>query len=140
MKDARKEYADIIDLPHHRSIKREHMSEHDRAAQFAPFAALKGYDDEIEETARITDSRVELNDQELFELNSRTGFLQKNISAQPEVKLTFFVADKNKEGGRYKTKLGNLRRIDEVQKIFIFEDGTKISVEDVVKIESECFD
>ena len=140
MTDAKKEYADIIDLPHHRSAKRQPMSLHDRAAQFAPFAALKGYDDELEETARLTDKRIELGDEELFELNEKTYMLLQNIEALPKVKLTFFVADESKEGGSYRTKAGALRRIDEVQRLFIFEDGVKIAVEDVIKIESEYFE
>ena len=137
MTDARKEYGDIIDLPHHRSAKRQPMSLHDRAAQFAPFAALKGYDEEIKETARVTDSRAELSEEEIFMLNEKTHFLLERIEENPKVRVTYFVPDEKKEGGSYQIKEGSLRRIDEVLRILHFTDRTEISIDDIQSIEIE---
>ena len=139
MKDAKTEYADIINLPHHQSTKHKHMSLQDRAVQFAPFAALKGYDDEIKETARQTDSRVDLSDEDLFLLNERTHILLERINEQPKVSITLFVPDEKKEGGSYQVKEGNIRRIDEVERFIYFTDNSKINIDDIQKIESEIF-
>ena len=131
------DYKDIINLPHHQSSKHKHMSLHDRAAQFAPFAALKGYDDAIEETARLTDKRVELSEQEQFVLNEKTHWLMEHITTLPQVKITYFVPDEKKEGGAYRVKEGALRRIDEIERMFHFEDRTKICIDDIKSIEIE---
>ena len=131
------DYKDIIDLPHHQSTKHKHMSLHDRAAQFAPFAALKGYDEEIKETARVTDSRAELSEEEIFMLNEKTHFLLERIEENPTVRVTYFVPDEKKEGGSYQIKEGSLRRIDEVLRILHFTDRTEISIDDIQSIEIE---
>ena len=131
------DYKDIIGLPHHQSTKHKHMSLYDRAAQFAPFAALKGYDAAIEETARFTDRKVELSEEELFVLNDTTRILLDTIDQQPFVKITYFVPDEKKDGGSYRVKEGNLRRIDEVQRLFCFTDRTEISIDDIRSIETQ---
>lgn len=135
MSDARIEYADIIDMPHHQSTKRQHMSLHDRAAQFAPFAALRGYDDEIIETARTTDARTELSAEEIEELNDKLNILISDIKQKPKVAITYFVPDDKKSGGAYITAKGNLRRIDDVEKVLIFTDEKKIKIEDIYDID-----
>ena len=137
MSDARTEYGDIIDMPHHQSTKRRHMSLHDRAAQFAPFAALRGYDDEITETARTTDSRIELSAEEIEELNDKLNILISDIKQKPKVAITYFVPDDKKSGGAYITAKGNLRRIDDVEKVLIFTDEKKIKINDVYDITIE---
>ena len=137
MSDARTEYGDIIDMPHHQSTKRQHMSLHDRATQFAPFAALRGYDDEITETARTTDSRIELSAEEIEELNDKLINLIADIKQKPKVSITYFKPDDKKSGGAYVTIKGNLRRIDEVEKIMVFTDEKKIRIEDVYDITVE---
>ena len=137
MNDARAEYGDIIDMPHHQSDKRQHMSLHDRAAQFAPFAALRGYDDEIVETARTTDARVELSAEETDEINGKLNILIANIKEQPKVVITYFKPDEKKSGGAYVTVKGNLRVIDEVEKVLIFTDESKINIKDIYDIKTE---
>ena len=137
MRDIQNKYKDIIHLPHHQSTKHQHMSLHDRAAQFAPFAALKGYDEEIKETARQTDSKAVLSEEEIFKLNDATRFLLEHIEEKPEVSITYFVPDEKKEGGSYKIKKGTLRRIDETLRIFHFTDRTEISIDDIQSIEIE---
>ena len=137
MSDARIEYADIIDMPHHQSDKRQHMSLHDRAAQFAPFAALRGYDDEITETARTTDARIELSAEEIEELNDKLNNLIADIKQKPMVSITYFKPDDKKSGGAYITVTGNVRRIDDVERVISFTDGKTIKIEDVYNITTE---
>ena len=92
-------YDDIINLPHHVSPTRQRMSMHDRAAQFAPFAALVGYDDAVAETARLTESRPELDEQEQRAINERLAYIADHIHEQPEVRIKYFVPDEHKSGG-----------------------------------------
>ncbi len=128
------DYSDILHLPHHQSSKHKHMSLHDRAAQFAPFAALKGYDSEIDESARLTEKRFVLNEEQAFTLNERTHYLIEHIREQPVITVTHFVPDMRKAGGAYHEKTGALRRIDEVQRIFYFTDGTEIELDNIFEI------
>lgn len=104
-----------------------------RAAQFAPFAALTGYEESIEETARLTDRRIELSEYEIEELNAKLNFIQEHIKERPEVTITYFQPDERKEGGTYVTVTGKVRRIDEVNRVIIFENGTEIAVEQMTK-------
>ncbi len=135
MSDARTEYGDIIDMPHHQSDKRAHMSLHDRAAQFAPFAALRGYDEEIRETARLTDERIELSSEEIAKINSKLNEIMEDIKSQPEVEITFFAPDAKKEGGAYMTMFGNVRRVDDVENIIYFTNGFRLPIRDLYEIE-----
>lgn len=135
MSDARTDYGDIIDMPHHQSDKRAHMSLHDRAAQFAPFAALRGYDEEIAETARLTDDRQELSNEDIAILNEKLHIIIDNIMSKPEVSITYFIPDDKKSGGAYTTVKGNVRRIDEVNRIICLTDDTKILIDDILKID-----
>ena len=125
-------YDDIINLPHHRSKTHPHMALIDRAAQFAPFAALTGYGDAIDETARLTDGRPDLDAQQLAELNER--LLQ--IMAKPDtvVCITYFVPDEKKVGGRYKQTEGTIKKIDEVAKAIVTEGGEKIPLADIIEL------
>lgn len=100
-------YDDIINLPHHVSTKHQRLSMEQRAAQFAPFAALTGYGDAIKETARITEDRIELDDEEKIKLDNKLKKIQNNISNKPKVIVTYFVPDIRKSGGEYITKVGN---------------------------------
>lgn len=127
-------YEDIINLPHYQSSTRAHMSNHDRAAQFSPFAALTGYDDAVKETARLTDSKIELDEYSLDKLNERLNWIREHISEQPEVSITYFVADKRKPGGSYQTLRGIVKRIDEYEKLLIMLDGKKLPIEDILEI------
>lgn len=127
-------YKDIINLPHHASKTRKPMSLYNRAAQFAPFAALTGYDDAIKETARLTEERIELSDELKNMLNQKIKLIIENIKLQPEVAITYYVPDNKKSGGVYKTISGNVKRIDEVEKCIIFTNKLKIKVSDMLNI------
>ena len=126
-------YKDIINLPHHMSDKRSRMSSYDRAAQFSPFAALTGFDDEIDEAARLTDSRPELTEDELNSLDS--AIQQISELDKPLIAVTYFVPDANKSGGSYKVYTGNLRFLDMGEGRMKFVDDRVILLVDVVKVE-----
>lgn len=134
-KKTRGRYDDIIDLPHHISPTRPHMSMSDRAAQFSPFAALTGYDGVIRESGRLTKERVELSEEELETLGRKQQYLMSIIDESPEITVTYFVPDSLKEGGEYVTCSGRLKRIDEYERRLVFTDGTKVDIDDVVEIE-----
>ena len=129
------EYDDIIDLPRPKS-KHEPMPMSDRAAQFSPFAALTGYGDAIDETARLTDRRIELSEEESAELDYKQQYLA-TLDA-PTVTVTYFVPDERKSGGAYVTHTGVLKRIDELERMMLFMDGTRVELDDVMGI--ECVD
>ena len=130
-------YDHIINHPHHQSKTRPHMSLLDRAAQFAPFAALTGYDESVNEAARTTDERIELSETQVDELNLIQSYLTGHLSDAPQVTITFFVPDKKKAGGKYITKEGIIKKIDEYKKVYVMEDGTVIPIADVLKIEGD---
>ena len=132
-------YDDMIDLPHPASKKHPRMSIQDRAAIFSPFAALSGHGAAIAETAKLTDQRMELDEDTKAELDQRQVVLLEHIEEQPEVTVTWFQPDERKDGGAYLTATGRLKKIDEVARILSLQDGTSIPLEDVVRIESDCF-
>ena len=119
--NAREVYADIIDLPHHQSAKWKHMSLHDRAAQFAPFAALVGYDEMVDEEARLTDRQIAPGESDLDRLDRIFLCLSAQLSAghRPEVSVLVFVPDSRKSGGRYETVTGRAKRLDTVEKMLV---------------------
>ena len=131
------EYDDIIDLPRPKS-KHEPMPMSDRAAQFSPFAALTGYGDAIDETARLTDARIELSEEERAELDYKQQYLA-TLDA-PTVTVTYFVPDEKKSGGAYSTVTGFLKRIDEYERVLMLTDGRKIQLDAIFDIESEEFE
>ncbi len=128
-------YSGIIDLPHHRSENHSPMPPLSRAAQFAPFAALTGFDAEIGETARLTDTRLSLSAEQNDNLNDTIAFLISRIKQRPLVSITFFVPDLKKSGGRYETVSGNARVIDEVNRTIILTDGKTIEMDMIFSIE-----
>ena len=128
------EYDDIIDLPRPKS-KHEPMPMSDRAAQFSPFAALTGYDAAIAETARLTDQRIELSEEERAELDYKQQYLA-TLDA-PTVTVTYFVPDERKSGGAYVTHTGVLKRVDEVERMGVFKDGLRVPLDEVVDINCE---
>ena len=124
---AREVYGDIIDLPHHQSPKRKHMSLHDRAAQFAPFAALVGYDEMVDEEARLTDRQIAPGESDLDRLDRLFRRLSAQLAAgeRPVVSVLVFVPDPNKPGGRYETVTGRAKRLDPTErKLLLLGDGT----------------
>ncbi len=128
------EYDDIINLPHHQSVKRPHMNSHQRAAQFAPFAALTGYDAAIDETARLTSEKLELSEEQQEYLNQQIQLLIECILKKPQVEITYFVSDERKSGGEYITITGNVRRIDDHNREIVFTDGLTVKIDDVWNI------
>ncbi|MBQ9680720.1 MAG: hypothetical protein IJV48_08585 [Ruminococcus sp.] len=121
-KRAREIYADIIDLPHHQSATRKHMSLYDRAAQFAPFAALSGFDAMVNEEARLTDSRIELSESEIDMINGVITEISAIIEngGHPAVTAVYFKPDLYKDGGKYERLTGVLKRVDPLEKKLIF--------------------
>lgn len=133
-------YDDIINLPRHRSLKHPHMPLADRAAQFSPFAALTGHGDAVKETARLTETKMELNEEAKANLNARLLFLSENIKEWPEVSITFFIPDNRKSGGAYNTRTGAIKRIDEYEQTVVMEDETVIQIDDIVTMEGKVFE
>lgn len=127
-------YDDIISLPHHTSTKRAHLSTAQRSAQFASFAALKGFEDEIAETARVTEERTILDENEIEALNDALQYISYNLNEIAEVSITYFVPDKLKSGGAYVTKVGSVKKIDSFARRILI-DCTEILIDDIVKIE-----
>jgi hypothetical protein len=111
------------------------MSMHDRAAQFSPFAALVGYDDAVAETARLTDSKVELTEDEMSELNANLNRLLDSLDEQPQISVTYFVPDEKKSGGKYLKKQGVVRIYDSYSGELVFTDGVRIAVADMAKLD-----
>ena len=128
------EYDDIIDLPRPKSAH-EPMPMSDRAAQFSPFAALTGYDDAIDETARLTDERIELTEEQRAALDYKQQYLAALDS--PTVTVTYFVPDERKSGGAYVTHTGVLKRVDEVERMVVFKDGLRVPLDEVMDIKCE---
>lgn len=127
-------YDDIINLSHHISSKHPRLSMEQRAAQFAPFAALTGYGDSIKETIRLTEDRIELNEEEKENINIKLKDLKKKISTMPQVTITYFLPDIKKSGGKYITKTGKVKKIDEYKKTILLEDKTAIFIKEIIEI------
>lgn len=124
-------YDDIIALPHHVSKKHPQMSLEDRAAQFAPFAALTGHKESIKEIARITDLKKILDENQIETINLELQHIQEQIKNAPLVKVTYFISDDKKDGGKYVTKTAYIKKIDEYQNLLILEDNLKIKIVDI---------
>lgn len=129
-------YEDIINLPHHQSKTRPHMSLYDRAAQFSPFAALTGYEDAVKETGRLTDERVELSEEKQSEIQRCLNWVKEHLNEQPEIMVTYFVPDQKKTGGTYQTEQGKVKKIDEYRRILVLEEQVEISMDEIVEIKS----
>ena len=127
-------YDDIINLPHHVSAKRPQMSRSARAAQFAPFAALVGLDDEMEETARLTDAKPELEEAEKEKINRALLEIRNNPQKETAVELTFFRPDGRKDGGAIITRPCTVRRIDEIERKLILSDRSEIEFDNILSI------
>jgi hypothetical protein len=127
-------YDDIIALPHHVSLTHRPMPREDRAAQFAPFSALTGYEMAIRETGRLTDRQVQLDADEIASLNDTLCCIQARLAQRPAVTATYFVPDEKKSGGAYITVEGTVKRLDELEKTIIFEDGTQIPMDAILHL------
>ena len=127
-------YDDIINLPHHEPKYHPRMSKYKRSAQFAPFAALVGYDEQVQECSRITDKRLEIDDELKEKINNKLNKINKLIKYNPEVEITYFIPDEKKDGGKYVTDKGNVKRIDYINRFIKLTDNKKIVLDDVVAI------
>lgn len=134
-----KKYREILHLPHKQSDTRTHMPVADRAAQFAPFAALVGYGDAVNETARLTGTKMELSEAMIDQLSAKLKYIAEHLSEQPEVIITCFQADKKKSGGTYLDCSGVVKKIDEYAQTIVMQDGTEIFFEDIKDIDSSIF-
>ena len=127
-------YDDIINLPRPVSKKHPPMAMAKRAAQFLPFAALTGFEAEIEEAARLTQAAPELGEDALAALDEQLSLLRQRLREQPAVTVTCFVPDERKAGGRFETLTGTVRRLDEPNRVLVLADGTKIDLDTVVEL------
>ena len=128
-------YDDIINLPHHISKKHPQMTLEARAAQFAPFAALTGYDDEVKETARLTNRRIELDDEAKSILDNKIQIVLEQISQRPTVSITYFIPDTRKAGGEYVTITGIIKKVDGYNQVIVLENRTEIPINEIIDID-----
>ena len=124
-------YDEIINLPHHVSKTRPQMPMSDRAAQFAPFAALTGYDSAIKETGRLTNERIELDEEALTALDMKYQLLMDAFDDAPEVTIIYFQPDERKAGGQYVSATGMVKKVDDFERRIIMQDGTRIPLDSV---------
>ena len=127
-------YDDIIDLPHHVSLSRPRMSIRDRAAQFAPFSALTGYDAIVSEEGRLTNTRIELDEYEKMLINDALVEIINRINELPRVRIMYFEPDERKSGGEYVSYEGNVMELDEYEKKITFEDGKIVWIDELISI------
>lgn len=127
-------YDDIINLPHHISKKHPQMSLEARAAQFAPFAALTGYDNAVKETARLTNERIDLDEEAKIMLDAKLQVIREQLSEKPLVTITYFVPDARKDGGKYITTAGNVKKIDDYKHLIILDNGVEIPIDEIIDI------
>lgn len=129
-------YDDILHLPHPTSKTHPRMSRQDRAAQFSPFAALTGYEAVVKETARLTDERRALIEDEVAELDAR---LRLAVELGAEITVTWFRPDARKDGGSYVTSTGRIRKVDELERVLTMDDGTRIPIQEVTDVSGAIF-
>lgn len=132
-------YDDIINHPHYKSKKHPPMSLYARSAQFAPFAALTGYEDSVRETARETSERIDIDEEVKSILDSKIQLLSEKIKEKPEVVFTYFVPDLTKEGGAYISVSGIIKKIDMYEQKIILFDTTEIPINEIIDISSNIF-
>lgn len=133
-------YEDIVNLPPHISKKYPQPTMMERAARFAPFAAITGYEEMVLEEARITEDRMDLDESTLAMLNEKLNIIQEFLDKEPEVRITYFEPDKKKSGGAYVSVTGKVKRIDEYERLVIMTDGKKICIDEIFGLESRLFD
>ena len=133
-------YNHILDMPHHVSKTRPQMSRLNRAAQFAPFAALTGHDEAVKETARLTDYKIEIDEYSKEELNRRIIYINENIDLEPKVAITYFVPDSKKSGGAYVTESSVVSKIKEYENVIVMTSGVEIPIQEIILIEGSVFD
>lgn len=133
-----KNYDDIINLSRPIS-KHPRMSLYQRSAQFAPFAALTGYEGQVKETARLTDRRIELDEEMKLILDLKIQVIKEMLSDNPEVEITYFIPDTRKDGGKYETIINNVKKIDSYNEHIIMQNNLKIEIKEIININSNIF-
>ena len=131
-------YDDIINLKRPIS-KHPKMSLYQRSAQFAPFAALTGYEGQVKETARLTDRRIELDEEMKLILDLKMQVIKEMLSDNPEVEITYFIPDTRKDGGKYETIINNVKKIDSYKEHIIMQNNLKIEIKEIININSNIF-
>lgn len=126
-------YDDIIQMQHHRSAVHPHMSRHDRAAQFSPFAALTGHSAALSETERLTDQMIELNEDAKEKLDMVLQYIQADIEKHPQISVTYFEPDTRKEGGAYVNVDGAVKSIDRYERVIRLEDGRILDIDRIIE-------
>ena len=132
-------YDDILYLPHPTSAKHPRMPISDRAAIFSPFAALTGHAGAIAETARLTERKMELDEDAKAVLDLKQQILADKIDERPEVSVVWFRPDEKKDSGKYVTTTGQLKKVDDIDRVLRLTDGTTIPLDDVLELWSDCF-
>lgn len=132
-----KSYDKIINLPHYEPKYHQRMSIYNRAAQFAPFAALTGYEDAVAETGRLTENEKLLNDDLKNVIDMKLQIVEEHIKDNQSINVLYFVKDKRKDGGKYIEYSGNVKRIDKISQEIIFKDNTKICFDKILDIKAE---
>lgn len=132
-------YDDIIDLPHFVSSTHPHMSIRNRASQFAPFAALTGYEDAVNETARVTDKKIELDDNTIEIQNEKLQIINEHLKEHPNVSITYFKPDEKKAGGSYVTLTERVKKIDQYEHTIVMANEVRILIEDILDMQGEIF-
>lgn len=127
-------YADIIGIEHFEPREHQRMSAYDRAAQFAPFAALTGYDAMVSETSRLTDSKGELDEAQMLALNETLADIMDRINEHPRVLVIWFRKDARKQGGAYLKTEGTVQNVEPANRLVILKDGSRISMDDIAAI------
>lgn len=130
-------YEDILELPHPVSKTHPQMPRRDRAAQFAPFAALTGYEEAVREAARLTEEKMILDEDSKEQLDWKLRRLQEKVKEKPTITVTYFLEDEKKKGGKYVTVTGVLKKMDSYTHQFVLENGEEIPLEDIVSLEFE---
>lgn len=133
-------YDHIMHLPNPEPTVRPRMAMEKRAAQFAPFAALTGYEESVAEEARLTEEKLELSEDMIDMIDARLAVIQQHIKEQPNIAVTYFIPDNKKAGGRYVTVSGNIRKLDGTGHRIIMTNGTSIPIDDVRFIKGSLFD
>lgn len=128
-------YDDIINLPYRKSTRRPHMSMHDRAAQFAPFAALTGHGEAIDETARFTDRKIEPSEDKLAELNNKISYIRESLELNPQISVTYFIPDESKQGGKYVSRTSAIDKLDDFNRRIRLSSGEWIEIDDILNVE-----
>ena len=132
-------YDDILLRAHPTSLRHLRMTEQNRSAQFAPYAALSGYEGEIREAGRLTEERHELGDGEIMLLEAKLRILQERAWERPLVRVTYFRADDRKRGGAYIVRTDRVKQVDDCMRTLVFTDRSELRLDDIVALEGDVF-